>query len=52
MSKIAIDKTRAISPPSLFGIDLRITYANRKYYSGWICTGVTKGFVGVKLNGS
>jgi hypothetical protein len=44
MNKIVIDITRAITPPSLFGIDLRIAYANRKYNSGWMYTGVTRGF--------
>jgi len=44
MNKIPIDITRAITPPNLFGIDCRIVYANRKYNSGWICTGVTRGF--------
>ena len=52
MNRIAIDITRAITPHSLFGIDRRIAYANRKYHSGWICTGVTSGFAGVKLSGS
>lgn len=52
MNKIAIDIARAITPPSLLGIDRRIAYANRKYHSGWMCTGVTKGFAGVKLSGS
>ena len=52
MNKIAIDIARAIIPPSLFGIDRRIVYANRKYHSGWMCTGVTEGFAGVKLSGS
>jgi hypothetical protein len=51
-NRIAIDITRAITPPNLFGIDRRIAYANRKYHSGWICTGVTKRFAGVKLSGS
>jgi len=37
MNRIAIDITRAITPRSLFGIDLRIAYANRMYHSGWIC---------------
>ena len=52
MNRIAIDMARAITPPSLFGIDRRIAYANRKYHSGWMCTGVTSGFAGVKLSGS
>jgi len=42
----------AITPPSLLGIDRRIAYANRKYHSGWMCTGVTRGLAGVKLSGS
>ena len=52
MNRIAIDITRAITPPSLLGMDRRIAYANRKYHSGWICTGVTNGLTGVKLSGS
>jgi len=34
IKRIAIDIARAITPPSLFGIDRRIAYANRKYHSG------------------
>ena len=41
-----------ITPPSIFGIDRRIPFANRKCHSGWICTGVTSGLTGVKLSGS
>jgi hypothetical protein len=41
-----------IIPPSKFGIDHRIAYANRKYHTGWICTGVISGLTGVKLSGS
>lgn len=52
MNRIAIDIARAITPPSLLGIDRRIAYANRKYHSGWMCTGVTNGLAGVKLSGS
>ena len=52
MNRIAIDMARAITHPSLFGIDRRIAYANRKYHSGWMCAGVTSGFAGVKLSGS
>ena len=52
INRIAIDMTRAIIPPSLCGIDRRIAYANRKYHSGWRCTGVTRGFAGVNLSGS
>lgn len=52
MVGIAIDIARATTPPSLFGIDCKIAYANRKYHSGWMCTGVTRGLTGVKLSGS
>lgn len=34
MNKIAIDMASAITPPSLFGIDRKIAYANKKYHSG------------------
>ena len=44
MNKIAIDIARAMTPPSLLGIDRRIAYANRRYHSGWMWTGVTRGF--------
>lgn len=47
-----IEAKRARTPPSLLGIDRRIAYANRKYHSGLMCGGVTKGFAGVKLSGS
>lgn len=42
-----MDSTRARTPPSLFGIERRIAYANRKYHSGLICGGVLSGFAGV-----
>jgi hypothetical protein len=34
INKIETDKTRAITPPSLLGIERRIAYAKRKYHSG------------------
>jgi hypothetical protein len=34
IAMMRIDMTRAITPPSLLGIDRRIAYANRKYHSG------------------
>ena len=34
MIKIAI--SRAITPPSLLGIERRIAYSQRKYHSGWM----------------
>lgn len=33
-TRIRIERTRARTPPNLFGIDRRIAYANRKYHSG------------------
>lgn len=47
-----IESSRARTPPSLFGIDRRMAYANRKYHSGLMCVGVTRGFAGVKFSGS
>jgi len=52
ISRIAIDKTRAKTPPTLLGIERKIAYAIRKYHSGWIWTGVTRGFAGIKFSGS
>lgn len=50
--RIRIEERRANTPPSLFGIDRKIAYANKKYHSGLICGGVTRGFAGMKLSGS
>ena len=47
-----IENRRARTPPSLLGIDRRMAYANRKYHSGLMWGGVTRGFAGVKLSGS
>lgn len=52
MAMIATDRTKAITPPNLLGMDRRIAYANRKYHSGLICSGVTRGLAGIKLSGS
>lgn len=51
-NRISTDAARARTPPSLLGIERRIAYANRKYHSGLICGGVTRGFAGVKFSGS
>jgi len=50
--KMRIEKRSARTPPSLFGIERRMAYANKKYHSGLMCGGVTRGFAGVKLSGS
>lgn len=47
-----MEARRARTPPSLLGIDRRMAYANRKYHSGLIWGGVTRGLAGVKLSGS
>lgn len=47
---MAIEATKAAAPPSFLGIERRMAYANKKYHSGWICTGVTRGFAGMKFS--
>jgi hypothetical protein len=42
----------ATTPPSFLGIDRRIAYAHKKYHSGWMWVGVTRGLAGKKLAGS
>lgn len=51
-ARIAIDRTRASTPPSLLGMERRMAYANRKYHSGLMCGGVLSGLAGVWLSGS
>lgn len=51
-NKISRAANSAITPPSLFGIDRRIAYTHRKYHSGLMWTGVTKGFASKKFSGS
>lgn len=46
-ARMAIDRTRASTPPSLLGMERRMAYANRKYHSGLICGGVLSGLAGV-----
>ena len=41
-----------MTPPSLLGIDRKIAYTHKKYHSGLICTGVTKGLAIRKFSGS
>jgi len=48
--KIAISK--AITPPSLLGIERRIAYSQRKYHSGWMWLGVINGLASMKFSGS
>jgi len=50
--KMAMDMIRANTPPNLLGIDRKIAYIGRKYHSGWMWVGVTKGLAGIKFSGS
>ena len=50
--RIRMDARRAMTPPSLLGMERRMAYAKRKYHSGLIWGGVTIGLAGVKLSGS
>lgn len=47
-----MENSSARTPPSLLGIDRRMAYAKRKYHSGLMCGGVTRGLAGVKFSGS
>lgn len=51
-SRIKMAANIATTPPSLFGMDRRMAYAQRKYHSGLIWVGVTRGFAGMKFSGS
>lgn len=50
--RIRIAENIAVTPPNLFGIERRIAYAQRKYHSGLMWVGVTRGFAGMKFSGS
>jgi len=52
INRISRAANRAITPPSLFGIERRIAYTHRKYHSGLIWMGVTNGFAIRKFSGS
>lgn len=51
-NKMARAAIRAITPPNLFGIDRRMAYSQRKYHSGWMWIGVTRGLALRKFSGS
>jgi len=42
----------AITPSALLGIARKTAYANKKYHSGWMCLGVTKGLASIQFSGS
>jgi hypothetical protein len=43
---------KANTPPNLLGIALNIAYANKKYHSGIIWSGVIRGLALMKFSGS
>jgi len=49
---VNMEAASAITPPNFLGIDRRMAYANRKYHSGWMWTGVTSGLAGLNFSGS
>jgi hypothetical protein len=49
---IRTEAPSASTPPNLDGIERKITYANKKYHSGWMCNGATNGFAGLKFSTS
>lgn len=52
MNNKRIDIRSATTPPNFLGIERKIAYAKRKYHSGWMWAGVTKGFAGIKFSAS
>jgi len=52
MEMIKMAAINPITPPSLFGMDRKIAYANRKYHSGWMWMGEFRGLAGLKFSGS
>jgi hypothetical protein len=50
--KISRELIKATTPPTLSGIERRIEYANKKYHSGWMCSGVFIGSARMKFSGS
>lgn len=52
INRIRSAANKARTPPNLFGIDRRIAYTHRKYHSGLIWMGVTRGFAMRKFSGS
>ena len=42
---------RQFTSSNLLGINRKMAHTNKKYYSGWICIGVTKGLAKIKFSG-
>ena len=49
---MVIERPEAFTPPSFLWFERQIPKANRKYHSGWIWEGVTRGLAGIKWSGS
>jgi hypothetical protein len=47
INNIKTAANKASTPNNLFGIDLNIAYAGKKYHSGTMCSGVTIGLPGI-----
>jgi hypothetical protein len=52
INRISRAANKARTPPNLFGMDRKIAYTHKKYHSGLMCTGVTKGLASKKFSGS
>jgi len=52
INRISRAENRARTPPSLFGMARRMAYSHRKYHSGLMWIGVTRGFAIRKFSGS
>jgi len=52
INKMIMAENKARTPPNLFGIERRMAYIHKKYHSGLIWIGVTKGFAIKKFSGS
>jgi len=52
VARMRIERSMAITPPSLRGTERKMQYANRKYHSGTMCGGVTIGLAGMRFTGS
>ena len=52
VNKIKSAANNAKTPPSLLGIDRKIAYTHKKYHSGLMWIGVTRGFATIKFSGS
>ena len=50
--RIRREPKRPRTPPNLLGIERRMAYAKRKYHSGTMWGGVTRGLAAIKLSGS